>query len=97
MIRFGAGKIALKSGYGRYLSIDKKNSLVGLSEAISEQETFTATFEEEKLALRSFSGHFISLDEECKSIVGSTEEAKVTLRVNYDPQQFDNKKARLEA
>lgn len=88
VISLGAGKIALKSGYGRYLDMDKRYQLVGLSEVVSEQQTFLVIFEDDSPALRAFGGCFLSLHDEENSryIVGSDERMDLAIRVNHDPQ-----------
>lgn len=91
-IRTPSKQFALKSGFGRYLSIDPKTKkLVGLSEAIGEPELFLVSFEGDKTAICCFTDTFLGCqgDRGQESIyahartVGPKE--MLTIRVNYDP------------
>lgn len=90
----GANQIALKSGFGRYLTINNKNRLMGLSEAIGQLETFSPVFEDGKLALCAHNNCFISPDEnsDIKQLVARSETAGpnevCTIRLNHDPVKF---------
>lgn len=44
-ITVGETKIALKSGYGKYLSVDKDGTIVGRSDAIGPLEQFEPVFQ----------------------------------------------------
>merc|ERR1712183_409591 len=57
-------KIALKTGFGKYLSVDKNNFVVGRSDAISSMEQWEPVFQEGKLALLAPNDKFISCNEE---------------------------------
>lgn len=45
VIKAGDTRIALKSGYGKYLSVDANNRLIGRSEAVGEREQFQVVFQ----------------------------------------------------
>jgi len=56
-------KITLKSGYGKYLGIDKHNNVVGRSDAIGRLEQWEPIFQEGKMALMNVgNNYFISFD-----------------------------------
>lgn len=84
-------RFALKSGYGRYLSVDTRNRLMGLSEAIGEQELLLPVFEDGKLAISAHNDCFLSPDEETDSqlILARAKKAgpneMLNIRINHDP------------
>nr|XP_009857683.1 protein FRG1 [Ciona intestinalis] len=57
-------KVAFKTGFGKYLSIDRNNKVVGISDAISSKEQWEPVFEEGKLALMASNGCFINCNDE---------------------------------
>ncbi|XP_046569053.1 protein FRG1-like isoform X1 [Haliotis rubra] len=63
-ITVGESKIALKSGYGKYLSIDPEGRVVGKSDAIGSREQWEPVFQEGKMALNGFNGCFLSANED---------------------------------
>lgn len=87
-IRAPSNQFALKSGFGRYLSIDSNRRLVGLSEAIGERELFLASIEDSKMAICGFNDRFLraDLEAEGKPIVAWAEKVGspelVTIRTN---------------
>ena len=93
-----SNQIAIKSGFGRYLTVDNKSRLMGLSEAIGESEKFLPVFEDNKQALCAFNDCFLSVDENSDlqqiiakvSTVSSNE--MLTIRVNNDPIMFSKQK-----
>lgn len=87
-----SNQFALKSGFGRYLSIDAKTKkLTGLSEAIGEQELFLASFEADKTAICCFTDTFLGPagepgDLSIYAIARTvTPNEMLSIRVNYDP------------
>lgn len=84
-------RFALKSGFARFLSVDSRNRLMGLSEAIGEQELFLPVFEDGKLAISAHNDCFLSPDEESDSqlIVARARQAgsneMLNIRINHDP------------
>lgn len=94
----GTNQIALKSGFGRYLGVDNKKRLMGLSEAVGELETFLPVFEDGKLALCAYNDCFLSPDEETEPqlIVARSEKVgpseMVNIRINNDPSFFSKRK-----
>ncbi|KAF7491871.1 Protein FRG1 [Sarcoptes scabiei] len=89
-IRVSPSQIALKSGYNKYLSVDKHRKIVGHSDAVGNKEHFDPIFEEGKLALSASNGCFVSVDENNElpyiiaksSTVGPNETLKIRTNVN---------------
>jgi len=63
-MKTGEGKISLKSGYDKYLRIDKSARLVGISDAVGAMEMFEPVFQDGKMALLGPNGRFLRADEE---------------------------------
>ncbi|KAF3420097.1 hypothetical protein E2986_07330 [Frieseomelitta varia] len=57
-------KIALKSGYGKYLGVDKKGVVVGRSDAVGMIEQWEPIFQDNKLAILNSNDCFISVTDE---------------------------------
>ncbi|XP_011502193.1 PREDICTED: protein FRG1 homolog [Ceratosolen solmsi marchali] len=57
-------KIALKSGYGKYIGVDKKGMVVGRSDAVGAMEQWEPIFQDGKLAILGNTGCFISVNED---------------------------------
>ncbi|KAG7189042.1 hypothetical protein KM043_008633 [Ampulex compressa] len=76
-------KIALKSGYGKYLGVDKKGIVVGRSDAVGMIEQWEPVFQDNKLAILNNTGCFISVTDEddivCQSKTAGNSEY-VTMR-----------------
>ncbi len=51
MVHVSETKVALKSGYGRYVGVNTAGELVGKAEAVGPRETWEPVFEEVRLAL----------------------------------------------
>lgn len=89
--------VAFKSGYGRYLSVDKRKRVVGLAEAIGETELFVPVFEDDNLALCAHNDMFLAFQdsEEPRPITASSSTAgpteMLTIRINYDPNHRTSK------
>ncbi|XP_078047107.1 FSHD region gene 1 [Augochlora pura] len=60
----GETKVALKSGYGKYLGVDKNGIVVGRSDAVGMIEQWEPIFQDQKLAILNSNNCFISLTEE---------------------------------
>ncbi|XP_072744572.1 protein FRG1 homolog [Anoplolepis gracilipes] len=54
-------KIALKSGYGKYLGVDKKGVVIGRNDAVGSIEQWEPIFQDGKLAILNNTGCFISI------------------------------------
>ncbi|XP_011647100.1 protein FRG1 homolog [Pogonomyrmex barbatus] len=54
-------KVALKSGYGKYLGVDKNGVVIGRSDAVGSIEQWEPIFQDGKLAILNNTGCFISV------------------------------------
>lgn len=84
----GETKITLKSGYGKYLGIDKNGIVVGRSDAVSALEQFEPVFQDGKLALQAANSKFVSVSPDddsfyAQSITAGPDEI-LKLRCNKD-------------
>ncbi|XP_052867724.1 protein FRG1 homolog isoform X1 [Anopheles cruzii] len=62
-------KVAFKSGYGKYLKVEKDGMITGRSDAVSALEQFEPVFEQGKTALLAANGCFVSVDPEDDALV----------------------------
>lgn len=74
-IRINDDKIAIKSGYGKYLGVEKDGSITGRSDAVGAHEQWDPVFEEGKMALLAHNGYFMSADPTDDSIVATSRKA----------------------
>lgn len=65
-------KIALKSGYGKYLAVDEKKRVVGRSEAMGPREQFEPVFQDGSLALLGYNSCFVSCNDDGDLVATST-------------------------
>ena len=49
---------------GKYMSVNMMGNVTGRSEAIGPQEQFECVFEEDKVALETYNGYFLSVTED---------------------------------
>jgi len=63
-MRIGEGKISLKSGFDKYLRLDKSGKLVGVSDAVGAMEMFEPVWEHGKMAILGPNGRFMSVDDD---------------------------------
>ncbi|CAF1491745.1 unnamed protein product [Rotaria sordida] len=63
-IRISENKIALKSGFRKYLAINKNGLVISRSDAIGMREHFEPVFENGNLALSASNDKFIRFDDE---------------------------------
>jgi len=63
-MRCGEGKFSLKSGFDRFIRLNKLGHLLGASEAVGGLEQFEAVFEDGKCAVVGANGRFMSADED---------------------------------
>lgn len=84
--------VSLKSGFGRYLNVDSRQRLMGLSEVIGDKETFLPVFEDNKTAICAYNDLFIGPDSDQPQIVAKAgsvgPEQMLTIRVCNDPSKF---------
>ncbi|KAH8406067.1 hypothetical protein KR215_004512 [Drosophila sulfurigaster] len=73
-------KVSFKSGYGKYVKIEKDGMVTGRSEAVGSMEQWEPVFEGKKMALLSETGHFMSIDPE--------DDACVALRKKVGDQEI---------
>lgn len=62
-------KVAFKSGYGKYLKVEKDGMVTGRSDAVSAVEQFEPVFQNGKLALQAANNCFIAIDPEDEAVV----------------------------
>ncbi|KAM3623817.1 uncharacterized protein V6R79_015867 [Siganus canaliculatus] len=62
-IKLSDTRIALKSGYGKYLGVNSEGVVVGRSDAIGSREQWEPVFQEGKMALMAANSCFISYSE----------------------------------
>lgn len=62
-------KIALKSGYGKYLRVDKDGAVTGRSDAVGPMEQWEPIFQDGKLALLGCNNCFMSVARNDDSVV----------------------------
>ncbi|XP_068445200.1 protein FRG1 [Clinocottus analis] len=63
-VKLSDTRIALKSGYGKYLGINSEGLVVGRSDAIGSREQWETVFENGKMALMAANSCFISYSED---------------------------------
>ncbi|XP_028600517.1 protein FRG1 [Podarcis muralis] len=63
-VKLSDSRIALKSGYGKYLGINSDGLVIGRSDAIGSREQWEPVFQEGKMALLAANSCFISCNEE---------------------------------
>lgn len=85
VVKVNETKVALKSGYGKYLTIEANGKVVGCSEAMGQREQFEPVFQDGKVAINGCNNCFVSCDDdgliECVSRTAGEGEV-VTLRSN---------------
>ncbi|XP_005091186.1 protein FRG1 [Aplysia californica] len=64
LIKVSETKVAFKSGYGKYLSVESDGKVVGRSEAMGPREQFEPVFQDGKVALNGCNNCFVSCDDE---------------------------------
>ncbi|XP_048851837.1 protein FRG1 [Brienomyrus brachyistius] len=74
-IKVSDSRIALKSGYGKYLGVDAEGVVVGRSDAIGSREQWEPVFQDGKMALMAANSCFISYSED-GDIVARSKTAK---------------------
>ncbi|KAK4882407.1 hypothetical protein RN001_005726 [Aquatica leii] len=68
-------KVALKSGYGKYLKVEKNGIVTGRSDAIGAMEQWEPVFQDGKMALQACTDCFMSVDEEEDTVVAISKTA----------------------
>lgn len=92
VVKVNDTKLALKSGYGKYLSLEASGRVVGRAEAMGGREQFEPVFQEGEVALNGCNNCFLSCDEDGNIVCTSRTAGRgemVKLRSNvatvYDP------------
>lgn len=94
IVNAGTNSFALKSGFGRYLSVNSDRKITGLSEAIGEQESFLVSFEDGKTAISAANECFLSVEDgsDTRHIIARAtwagQRQMVTIRINFDPYKL---------
>lgn len=87
-------KVALKSGYGKYLGVSKKGIVIGRNDAVGMIEQWEPIFQDNKLAILNNTGCFMSVTDEddivCQSRTAGDSEF-VTIRSIVQKTQDPNK------
>jgi len=87
-------KIALKTGFGKYLSVDSKDVVVGISDAIGAKEQWEPIFQDGKLALMAPNGCFVNCNEELDIVATSKSASKenyIKIRSNSERKEKSEK------
>ncbi|KAF4523447.1 hypothetical protein B566_EDAN010380 [Ephemera danica] len=63
-LKISETKIALKSGYGKYLRVDKEGIVTGRSDAVGPMEQWEPIFQDGKIALLGYNGNFVTVTED---------------------------------
>eukprot|EP00088_Acartia_fossae_P056194 TRINITY_DN653_c1_g1_i7.p1 TRINITY_DN653_c1_g1~~TRINITY_DN653_c1_g1_i7.p1 ORF type:complete len:237 (-),score=62.68 TRINITY_DN653_c1_g1_i7:440-1087(-) len=63
-MKVGEGKISLKSGFDKYLRLDKSGKLSGVSDAVGAMEMFEPIWQDGQMAILGPNGRFMSIDDE---------------------------------
>lgn len=93
-IRVNDTKIALKSGYDKYLRVDKDGAVRGISDAVGPMEQFEPVFQDGKLALLGANNRFLTVSDE-ETIVcekqRATDSEMVNVRSNAEREEDKDK------
>lgn len=68
-------KVSFKSGYGKYIKMEKDGVVTGRSDAVGSMEQWEPVFDDGKMALLSATGYFMSIDPEDDALVALRKKA----------------------
>ncbi|KAJ8958236.1 hypothetical protein NQ318_017379 [Aromia moschata] len=68
-------KVAFKSGYNKYLRVEKDGVVTGRSDAIGPMEQWEPIFQEDKMALQGYNDCFLTIDPEDDAVVANVKKA----------------------
>lgn len=94
-LRIDDRRIAIKSGYGKFLTVSADDKVMGRSDAVGSRENWEPLFQDGKLALLGSNQKFLSVDDEdnivaTSNTVGVSEVIKLrsnASRVKIDPNK----------
>ena len=97
VIKVDSSKIALKSGYNKYLSIDSKDQVVGRSDAIGPREQFEPIFQDGKIAISGCNDCFLAPDDDNDGQIVAKSKAAgdsnfIKIRTPFDPEKVRKEK-----
>ena len=97
MIKISDTKIALKTGYGKYISVNAMGNVTARTEAVGPQEQLEVVIQDEKMALQGHNGYFITLNDglEVKAL-SSTAKEKEIVCLRTDVSRVKKKKVNEE-
>ena len=82
-VKVNETKVSFKSGFNKYLKVDKNDQIMGISEAVGAMEQFEPIFQDGKLALLGANNRFLTINDSNESLectqtkAGSTEMIKI--------------------
>ncbi|KAM3940742.1 protein FRG1 isoform 1-T2 [Leptodactylus fuscus] len=94
-IKLSDSRIALKSGYGKYLGINSDGLVLGRSDAIGAREQWEPVFQDGKMALMASNSCFVGCNEEGDLVAysktaGDAEMIKIRCCTERESQREDN-------
>jgi len=90
----GGGKVSLKSGFDRFIKLNKHEQLHGVSEAVGRMEEFEPVWQEGKCALLGPNNKFLTADEDdllvCTELTVGAEQI-IRIRSNKEREDVNKK------
>jgi len=92
-IKVNETKVALKSGFNKYLRVNPGGKVMGISDAVGAMEQWEPVFQDGKLALMGANSKFLSVDDEDESIECSQIKAGKSemIKIRSNGQREDEK------